>query len=470
MFLVRVMRYLTLLILAGVLSPRDFGVFAAIFVVIDGFVLLQGFGIGHALIYRKERIDEAADTALFVSLAMGAVIAAAAWVLAPAVERFYREDGITELFRVGSALLLIQALRLVPLRLFEKALDFRKKLAPTLSGSVAYLTVALVFAFRGAGVWALLGGEIASVLVETCAYWIISPWRPRFRFRLDLAKQDLSFGWAVLGGSILIFAFRSADRITLSRLIGTHELGLYAFAYSIANLPATFFVRALNTVLLPSYCSLGENVAERSSLFFRATSYVAGASFLYALGVLVFGRYFLETTYGATWAGAVIPLYILVFLAVCRTLAALVGDLLVGTGRPRTFRGIYALQLAVAAAGLYFGAVRWGVAGVALVMAAATAVALAGSWRAARRILEARWVDFAHALRGPLIASAVVAGPAVALVRVLPEPGRALALVAAGLAVTVAYALVWYGVDPDLRRDWSNWRSRGSLTETKGGR
>ncbi len=458
MFLVRVIRYVTLLVLAGILSPRDFGILAALHVVIDGIVLLQGFGIGHALIYRKERIEEATDTAFYVSMALGAAAVAVAWVLAPAVERFYAEDGMTELFRVGSVLLLGRALRLIPARLFEKALEFKKRLAPTLAGSVAYLVVALVLAFRGAGVWALLWAEIASVFAEATGYWIVSPWRPRLRFSPELAREDLSFGWVVLGGSALIFAFRNVDRLTLSRLLGTRELGLYAFAFSIANLPATFFVRALNTVLLPSYTSARDDVATRRTLFFRATSYVAAASLLYALVMVVFGRSFLVATYGDRWLGSVRPLQVLALFALFRTLSALVGDLLVGCGRPGTFRRIYALQLAVALACIYFGARAWGTWGVGLAMALAAAVALGASWHAARTALDATVGDFVHALRGPLLASVVMIGPAVALMRALPEPFGLPAVGAAALAVSAGYLLVWLAVDPEPRAEWRKWR------------
>ncbi|MCK4409989.1 MAG: oligosaccharide flippase family protein, partial [Candidatus Eisenbacteria sp.] len=231
MFLVRAVRYLALLILAGILSPVEFGVFAALFVVIDGLALLQGFGIGQALIRRKRETNEAADTSFLLSVGIGAMLVVAAWFLAPVVATFYREEAMTPLFRAASIVLVVHGFRLVPFRLFEKALDFKKKLVPTVAGSVAYSVTAVVMALRGSGAWSLIGAEVASAVFETVAYWIVSPWRPTFTFNKRLAREDLSFGWIVVGGSTLIFAFRSVDRIVLSRLMGTHALGIYAFAY-----------------------------------------------------------------------------------------------------------------------------------------------------------------------------------------------------------------------------------------------
>jgi O-antigen/teichoic acid export membrane protein len=459
MFMVRAVRYVALLILGGLLSPRDFGLFAAVHVVVDGLALLQGFGIGHALIYRKEETDEAADTSFFLSIGIGAAVLAVAWAVAPTVEGFYREPGLAGLFRAAVFVLVIQSVQMVPFRLFEKALDFRKKLAPAAAGAIAYLTVSLTLAYRGAGAWSLVWGEIASVLSETIAYWTVSHWRPKLRFRPDLARQDLSFGWVVLGGSVLIFAFRNVDRITLSRLFGSHGLGLYAFAFAIANLPATFFVRVLNTVLFPSYSSLGDDRRRQGTLFLRATSYTAAAAILYAIGLIAFGRHFLTAMYGDKWEGAVLPLYALSVFAICRSLSALVGDLLVGTGHPNAFRALNALQLAVAGAGVYVGARLGGVPGVAVVMAVASAVALAFGWVAARRVLGDASARVTRSLRGPVIAAVISLAPALALRRHFSGGGGVVPVLVSGAVVAATFAAAWFAVDRELRSEWRGLRS-----------
>ena len=462
MFLDRAIRYLALLILGGLLSPREFGLFAALYVIIGGLALLQGFGIGQALIYRKDRTDEAANTSFYLSVGLGILLAAAAWFLAPAVAGFYREEAMTDLFRAASVILVIRALRLVPFYLFEKALDFQKKFIPGLCASTAYLAVALLLAFRGHGAWALVGAEIASISAEAVAYWFVSPWRPKLSFSPALARQDLSFGWVVLGGSALTFAFRSVDRVVLSRTLGTHELGLYAFAFTIANVPAMLFARVLNTVLLPSYSALDEDRGKQSRLFFRATSYLAGGGALFVLCLLVFGGYGLFSLYGDKWADAVLPLSVLSVFGFARALTDLCGDLLIGTGNPGQFRKVNALQLAVAVAGLYAGAVLGGLPGVAVAMTVAAVSALVLAWRYAGRAVGGTAGQFVKAFRGPLVAFAVVAAPAFWLLRSLPEGGSLPAVVMAIVAVLVFFMLIWLAADSGLRGDLSQWR-RGPL-------
>jgi O-antigen/teichoic acid export membrane protein len=460
MFLDRAIRYVALLVLGGLLAPRDFGLFAALNVTILGLTLLQGFGIGQALIYRKERSDEAADTAFFVTVSLGVVLAAVAWAAAPLVASFYREEALVELFRAASVLLIIRAIKFVPYYLFEKALDFRKKFVPGLCASLAYLVVALTMAIRGMGAWSLVVAEIASSTAEGIAYWVLSPWRPKLRFVPSLAREDLVFGWAVLGGALLVFAFRNVDRIVVSRVLGTHELGLYAFAYMIANTPVMLFTRVLNTVLLPSYSALDEDRERQARLFFRATSYLAGASALFVLGLLAFGGYLLFSLYGDKWQGAVVPLSMLALFGFFRALTDLSGDLLIGTGRPVDYRKVNALQLVLAAAGLYVGATLWGLPGVALAMIVSAAPSMLLGWKYVNGAIQGGAGAFARALRGPVIAFAALALPAYGLVRLLPERGSVAAVAVAAAVLSVCYLVVWLAVDPALRTDLNAWRRR----------
>jgi O-antigen/teichoic acid export membrane protein len=250
-----------------------------------------------------------------------------------------------------------------------------------------------------------------------------------------------------------VFAFRSVDRIVLSRVLGTHSLGLYAFAYSIANLPATLFVRVLNTVLFPAYTSLGDDRPSQRSLYLRSTSYMSAAALLYAVGLIALGRYFLLSMYGDKWLDATAALYALAFFALFRALFALVGDLLVGTGHPNAFRSITGLQLGVAAAGLYFGARSAGIAGVALVMTVAQLVSLAVGWAAAGRILGLTPADYTRAVRGPIAAALAASAAGAAVVRMLPAGGNLLAFAIAVVATSAVFAAVWWLADRELRSE-----------------
>ena len=468
MGLIRVARYLAFLVLGGVLAPTDFGRFAAIFVIVNGLALLQGFGLGHALICRQERVDESSDTVFLLSSCLGVVFLAVAWAGAPLVESIFGAEGLTAPFRLCAVFVLVRALQTVPARLFDKGLAFQKRLLPGVVGSVTYACVVIVLAFRGAGVWALVVGEVTAAVGEMVTYWILSPWRPRFRFRVDIARQDVSFGWLVLGGTMAIFLFQVLDRVTISKMLGTHQLGLYAFVLTLGALPANYAVRAFNTVLLPSYTSPGVDSEKRRELFLRAVSYVAALGTLFAVGVVGLGGYFLEAAYGDKWLGAVATFSILAVLGVFRSFSALSEDLIVASGRPSLFRWINLLRLLLAACGVWFGAKYGGITGVAIVMTGATVVACIVGWVVAGRLTGFSPRDFGTSLAGPLGAGVVSALVLLTVSRALPEEASMVAFAAAGLLVTVVFLVSWLAFDRDARGEWSRLMARTRLGDGRG--
>lgn len=451
--LARGTRYVAVLILGGLLSPADFGVFASLYVFVEGLFLFQGMGLGEALIVRRERVDEAADTTFVLALILGVVFFGIAWLAAPVIGSFYGMPESTTPFRVLATVLIVHSLRVVPLRLLEKAFDFRAKLVPTLMGSVAYLAVSVVLALRGLGVWSFVWAVLASAAVETLLIWLVSTWRPRWRPDAALASEALGFGGPVVLGAFLTYLFGTVDRVSLARFGGAEVLGPYAFAYSLAALPTTVTAAVVGTVLLPSYSALAEDPGRRLALHLRAVSTTASAGVLFALIAVSFGGDALRTAYGAKWDAAVPSLCILAVGAVFRSLGALVGDLLVGIGRPGSYQAMNALQLAAAVVGLPLGLANGGAGGVAVVVSVASAVALVYGWTVARVPLGISFGPFVRCLATPLRAG-LVGTAAVALIRFAgPRLDGPLAVVAAvGLVSAIFTATCWL-VDAQLRSD-----------------
>ena len=258
-----------------------------------------------------------------------------------------------------------------------------------------------------------------------------------------------------------IFLFQVVDRVTIGRMLGTHQLGLYAFVLTLGALPANYAVRAFNTVLLPSYTSPGVDDARRRELFLRAVSYVAAVGTLFVIAVTGLGGYFLEAAYADKWVGAIAAFSVLAFLGVFRSFSALTEDLIVAVGKPALFRRINWLRLLLAAGGVWFGATHGGITGVAAVMTAATAVACVVGWVVAGRLTGFSFHEFGASFRGPLAAGAVSAVLLWLGRAALPADPSLVAFLAAGAALTVVFALSWVAVDHGVRGEWRRLARRG---------
>ncbi|MFN8177967.1 MAG: oligosaccharide flippase family protein [bacterium] len=460
--LARAARSLAWLVLGGLLSPREFGAFAAIYVVVDGLYLVQDLGLAQSLVVRRSHVEESADSTFILTAVLGISFAAIGWLLAPAVACFYGNSALVGPFRVLSCVLVLNALRTVPLRLLERGLDFRGKLGPTAWGAAAFVVVAIGGASAGWGVWSLVIAVIASSAAETAGFWIVSPWRPGGSFSREVIREDVLFGAPVVAAVVLAYAHNSLDRFVLGRFGSVETLGAYAFALSIAMLPTTVGSTVVNTVLLPSYGGLGDDPARRRELHLHALALTGGANLLFAALVLCLGGPFLHSVYGSKWDAAVGPLQILAICGVARSLSSLTGQFLVGAGCPASYRAMNLVQLMTAALGIG-PAIAWGGAsGVALAMTISAVVATIQGWRSARTPLEAPLKTFPAALAPSALAFAVTWGATSAALRALRQPpGRAGVAVSAALAGTLFLAVWWRG-DTRLRRIFTR---SGSRTE-----
>jgi len=252
---------------------------------------------------------------------------------------------------------------------------------------------------------------------------------------------------------VLLFLYQGIDRVVIGKVLGTRELGFYAFAFTLATVPASYAVRALNTVLLPSYASPRTLAQDRTAIFLRATSYACALGALFVIGVLSLGSRFLEAAYGEKWLGACGTLAVLAFLGLFQSFSSLSEDLVVGIGRPSVFRRLSALRFVIAAAGVWAAARLAGIMGVALVVTFAMLVSTVAGWSAALRLLGATARDLGRAVTRPLLAAAAVAPLAAVAARALPRGLSVVAVVALGGLLAAVYAAVWLAIDRDARRE-----------------
>lgn len=80
--------FIATIILARLLLPAEYGVMAACLAALQYFEILNDFGANSALISRREKLEEAANAALIISMVSGLVMFGAAWVGAPYVAAY----------------------------------------------------------------------------------------------------------------------------------------------------------------------------------------------------------------------------------------------------------------------------------------------------------------------------------------------------------------------------------------------
>jgi lipopolysaccharide exporter len=335
MLVTRVLGFVSLLVLARLLVPADFGVVAAV-VVLLGFIELAGdAGMKASVVYEQERgITDRVQTAFTLSLIVSIVLAALGIALAPVIAGFFRMDEHTWLFRLASVSVLFTGLGNVQDGLLQRDMRFRKRLASEAvrSGVRAAVSVALALAGLEAAslVWGMLAGSAAWMVVLT----VMTGIRPTLRIDREAARSMGAYGAnsALLG--MVVAVVSRLDVVLIGRLLGERALGLYTVAFRVPELAIQAVAWQLSAVAFPALSR--KRVADAGGL--RAATlrlvriqalYVVPAAVLLA----VLAAPLVATLFGSAWTDSAPVLVPVSVLSAALAIAFPLGDLLKATGR-----------------------------------------------------------------------------------------------------------------------------------------
>jgi PST family polysaccharide transporter len=242
------------LILARLLDPRAFGVYAIGTFFLGLGSLLGDGGLGATLLRKKGDVtdDEYHVTATFL-FALGAALAVTFFVTAPFIAVYNhltaREGAV---LRAMAPLFLAGPLRAVPYIRLERELRFGEIGRIELLSLIARQLAAVAFAWAFGGAWALAGAQITGMLSQLALAYMVSPGAPKLLWRPAVLAPLLGYGVRVQALGIAAFFKDNISAALLGRLVGPQAVGVFDFGVKYAQLPV-LAVNALARVQLPAY-------------------------------------------------------------------------------------------------------------------------------------------------------------------------------------------------------------------------
>ena len=215
-------------VLARLLTPEDFGVMSAALMVMAFSQIFWEAGMGKALIQRQTDIQDAANVAFWVNLALAVIIIGLLYIAAsPIALTFFQDDRVTTVIQVMTLQVFLGALGSVQTALLQKELDFKKLFWVRFATMGLPGLASIPLAWQGMGYWALVAGTLAGQIAQVIMLWRMSPWRPDWSFPVPVAREMGRFGaWVGLSG-LLAWFYAWMDSLVVGMYLGSHNLGLY---------------------------------------------------------------------------------------------------------------------------------------------------------------------------------------------------------------------------------------------------
>ncbi len=365
----RVLSFLAKIILLKLLVPADFGIAQTAFLALESLQLLREFGFSSALIYRKQDIAEASHVTFWITNLTSLVYAAIAFFGAPLIAAFFQDPRITPVVQALAFTLLIRSPGTVHFVLLAKELDFKRKTLPDVIPTIGYGALAIVLAALGYGVWALVWGKVLEAVLGVILVWLVVPYRPAWRFDTRIAREMFNYGMHLVVSQVLIFAITNVDDVFVGRVAGMTALGVYGVAYLLSNIPATQITALVNQVMFPAFARLQDDLPHFRLTFFRTVRFVSLLSTPVAVLTIFFAADFIQVLDPVKWGDAVLPIQLLAVYGLCRSVAANMGNVFKGGGKPQWLTYIALWRLVTMLIFLYPAVTYWGAVGVSALSA-----------------------------------------------------------------------------------------------------
>ena len=395
-------------VLARLLGPGPFGVYAAVLLVISMGVLIVERGFGAALIQTRDLSDEIIRYVFTCLLLRGVAAAVVLYVAAPSVAALFRYPAMTTAMYGSALYLFIYSLSVLPGALLQRELDMRfLQIAQIVAYLVGYLVVGIGGAFLGLGAWSLIGALITqlSVYVFIAYGRVRHTIRPLFKLR---GQQLTAYGNLVVATNLLNWAIECLDNLVVGRLYGIRALGLYTVSYNLVRTPTDHVMRNAQAVLFAAGARAPENLPGLRKACLTVVSAVLFVLCPVFLGVASVASTVVEGIYGGKWAGAealLLPLALAMPVHALMTGSGLLWARGKGSAECKVETGTLAIFLVVlfATSRISLQAIAWTVLAVYILRAL---------WLVSMilRSIELSWRAFLAAARGGLFLGVITAG------------------------------------------------------------
>lgn len=323
------------LLLARLLSRRDFGVYAICSVWVGVGSVLGDGGLGAALLRRKEEpTQRELQTALTTLLVISSTMAVALFALAPwLAARAHLTPSEGTVMRALAPMFLVGALRVVPYVKLERALSFSRIARIELIASTVRHAGAIALAFVGMGPWALVAANLASSALQLTLAYRAAPGWPGLGLDLPALRALFSYGGRVQALAICAYIKDNISGALLGNVLGPVSVGVFDFGLKYIQIPV-LAVNSLARVQLPVYARLQarDPILHASVLGALRSATVLGVPLLVGLS---FGApWIIPKLYDPKWA----PSYPVVWGFLVNMIGGLCASplftLLQGQGRP----------------------------------------------------------------------------------------------------------------------------------------
>lgn len=446
-------RLVVSVILANLLGPEAFGLVAVAMTTIVLLDIVKDLGTGAAIIQRPEVDRRLLSSVFYLNIVAGLVAAGIMVAASGAIATFFDAPDAAPVVRALAIVLAVGGLTQVQHALLRRSMRFDAVAAVEMVSALTTGVLSIGLALGGAGVWAMVWGNVVGATAGAATAWVRSGWTPTLELSVRRLREIAGFSLHTAGYNLMTFLLQNTDKIMVGRWLSATSLGVYTLAQRTISYPLESISRVLMQVLFPAFARAQDDDETLRKGYSRAVGAIAFVTLPVMVGVAAVADPLVRALLGREWL-ALIPL--LWFMAPAGALGALlsaVNTVYSAKGRADLmFR--WGLASGTATLAAFAIGLQWGLTGLAIAYLAVSVIQAPIGYGLVLRLIDMRLRDMGRVLAPYALMTAAMAGAAAATVQLTEAWGAAplgQLVVAVGVGAVVYGGLALWFRPPALR-------------------
>lgn len=298
----RAVDFVTLLVLARMLGPAEFGLVALALSLIAVIDIVLEVPIAQALTrlptIGPAHLDTAFTLGVLRGLAIALLVALAAWPMTV----FYNEPKLLTVVLFIALGPIARGLYSPAMTKYYRSINFKYYFFADFGGKLVATGIALAVLKAGGGYWAIVTNSVAASVVPTLVSYGLAPYRPRLSLAA-ISEFSGFIGW--FSSSQILAAFNwQFDRIFLGYHLAKPQLGQYTVASDFSVLPTQSVIGPAMQPVFAAFTQINRDRARLRAAFLKVSKLTMMIAAPASVGIALTADLIVALALGPAWSEA----------------------------------------------------------------------------------------------------------------------------------------------------------------------
>ena len=296
--------FVTSLIMARLLTPAQFGIFAIGVAICDLMAMIRQFGVGRYIVQTRELTADRLRSALGVMMLVSFFFGLLLLLLGGPIGNLYGHPELAPVLAMLAASFFLVPFSQTGMALLERRLAFRQLMIIGIASALLSTVVSVGSALAGHGVMSLAYGSVALQSGYLMGVLLVRPPGQVFVPSLRQWREVLRFGSYVSAQNVIAYLSQSAPTAIIGKLLDATSVGLYSRAVGLVSMLRQLLTAAITRIMYPTFARLANEDRSLDWSYIRALEFntLVVWSALAVLGIVA--TPVVSLLYGERWAGA----------------------------------------------------------------------------------------------------------------------------------------------------------------------